>query len=225
MSELLELPLFKDLSEESIYTLCFGANLRSTSHREILFERGDPAVCFGVVLSGAYKLTRINPLGEEAVVHFSAYGDVVGALILSQPNSVYPVTSTAMGPSRALLIPRETYLKSWAVNSLLLSKVHGLFSSRIGRFQTQKTMQRSPLTAKVATILLQIVTNSSHSNEYLVPMPITRREIADSLGVTVESVIRVMSEWEKLGIIQTDDQNIRVLQPNLLIQQVNTPPK
>jgi len=164
-AELMGFPLFKGLTESAVESLCHGASLRLNNHRDVLFERGNPAEWFGVVLSGAYKLTRINPLGEDAVVHFSAYGDVIGALVLSQPNSVYPVTSTAMGPSRALLIPRATYLKSWMVNPNLLSQVQGLFSNRIDRFQTQKAMQRSPLPAKVATILLQIVSKSHAADE------------------------------------------------------------
>jgi CRP-like cAMP-binding protein len=91
----------------------------------------------------------------------------------------------------------------------------------MARFQNQKIMQRAPLQSKVAAMLLQLVAKDTTKDELEVPLPLTRKEIADTLGVTAESVIRVMSEWVKKGYIVTTDQHIKILKPDLLIAQVD----
>lgn len=77
------------------------------------------------------------------------------------------------------------------------------------------------MASKIAALLLQLVADeSSADGELEVPLPLTRKEIADSLGVTVESVIRVMSDWTKQGYISTNDHHIKILQPEWLISQM-----
>ncbi len=51
----------------------------------------------------------------------------------------------------------------------------------------------------------------------VLPIPLTRQEIADSLGATVESVIRIMSSWSQQGIIRTMDRKIEILKMSSII--------
>lgn len=222
INEIGKFDLFKEHSPESIANLCENGFIKPHSHKEIVFNVGDSAKYFGVVLSGAYKLTKISPVGEESVIHFSSPGDVVAALIMTQKNTTYPVTVKAMGPSRMLLIPQETYTRYWIQNPHLIIKMQGLLSTRMSRLQNQKVMQRAPMASKIASMLLQLVAQDKLTNDQLeVPLPLTRKEIADTLGVTVESVIRVMSDWVKHGYIETTDQYIKILTPDRLIEQID----
>ncbi len=220
-SEIKGFALFKGFEENQILDLCTGAEIKVHQHKEQVFTFGDRASCFGVVLSGAYKLSRIAISGEESVIHFSSPGDVVAALVMPQANPKYPVNVKAMGPSRILLIKRDTYIQYWLKNPDLIIRIQGLLSTRMARFQNQKVMQRAPLQSKVAAMLLQLIAKDTSKDELEVPLPLTRKEIADTLGVTVESVIRVMSEWVKKGYIITTDQHIKILKPDLLIAQVD----
>lgn len=220
LSEIKGFALFKGISDEVILNLCTNSEIKIHKHKEQVFVFGDPASYFGIVLSGAYKLSRIAVSGEESVIHFSSPGDVVAALVMPQVKPVYPVNVKAMGPSRILLIHRDIYIQNWLKNPDLIIRIQGLLSTRMSRFQNQKVMQRAPLQSKVAAMLLQLVAKDTVENELEVPLPLTRKEIADTLGVTVESVIRVMSEWVKKGYIITTDQHIKILKPEVLIAQV-----
>jgi CRP-like cAMP-binding protein len=79
-------------------------------------------------------------------------------------------------------------------------------------------MLKAPLNQKVASLLINLLEKNPTENGLELPLPITRKEIADTLGATVESVIRIMSEWSKMGIIQTNDQYIRVIKPDKVIE-------
>lgn len=221
LSEIKGFALFKGFTDGLILDLCTNAEIRVHQHKDQVFTFGDPASYFGIVLSGAYKLSRIAISGEESVIHFSSPGDVVAALVMPQPKPIYPVNVKAMGPSRILLIHRDTYIQNWLKNPDLIIRIQGLLSTRMARFQNQKVMQRAPLQSKVAAMLLQLASKDTIESELEVPLPLTRKEIADTLGVTVESVIRVMSEWVKKGYITTTDQQIKILKPDLLIAQVD----
>ena len=46
-----------------------------------------------------------------------------------------------------------------------------------------------------------------------VPLPLSRQEIADLVGTTIETAIRVMSRWQKEGVVETDKKGFRIADP------------
>lgn len=220
IAELMAFPLFHDLSRGSILELCRGGEIHTSRHREVLFRFSQEAGWFGIVLSGAYKLSRPSPGGEDTIVHFSTPGDVIAAFIMAQPRPLFPVSAIAMGPSRLLKIPRQAYITSWKQNPDLIFRIQNLLSSRMSLMQDQRVLVRAPLSLKVANLLINLLDKNPRDEGLELPLPLTRKEIADNLGASVEAVIRVMSEWSKQGWIETNDQHIRVLRPDVLLNQL-----
>lgn len=221
LMEALDFPVFAGLKLEDLERLCDKSQIIVSSHREVVFQFGEPAQYFGFVLSGAYKLSRPTPQGEDTIVHFSTPGDFIAAFIMAQPNPVYPVTATAMGSSRFIKIPREVFTTKWKLHPELILKIQSLLSSRMAHMHSQKALQKAPLAAKVAALLMELAAGERTQKELVLPLPLTRKEIADSLGASVESVIRVMSEWSKKGYLKTSDQNITILKPDLIIAEMD----
>lgn len=221
LHEIKQFQLFREMTKDQIELLCSDGTVKVLRHRELLFKAGDEANSFGVVLSGAFKLSRTDLNGEDAIIHFSSPGDILAALVLPQQSPKYPVNVRAMGPSRVLVIPRDVYLKFWLTNPTLMASVQGLLSSRMAKHQHLRVMQRAPLSAKVASLLLQLGSKAGGSNELEVSLPLTRKEIADSIGVTVESVIRIMSEWSKVGYIKNSENSIQIVDPAKLVEEIH----
>lgn len=220
LNELKAFPIFQNYSIERLCDLCTGAEILICKHREVVFKFADDANRFGVVLSGAFKLSRPTVVGEDAVIHFSSPGDVVGALIMAQPNPKYPVTLTAMGPSRYLSIPKNNFVQHWSNDSELIMNIQALLSTRMNNFHAQKAMLKSPAAARIAELLIKLA-DQSNPDELLIKIPLTRKEIADNLGLTVESVIRIMSDWSKQEYIKTSDQIITILKPEKLLSFIS----
>lgn len=222
LGELNKFSLFESLSDQETSALCDNGIVRFCKHREEIFSFGKPADYFGIVLSGAYKLSRLNPMGEESVIHFCAPGEVIAALVMAQKNSTYPVTVKAMGPSRILILKKENYTQNWLVRPELILKIQSQLSTRMSLLQNQKLMQRAPVSAKVAAFLLQYLMNHEHDSnddQLIIPVPLTRKEIGDALGLSVETVIRTMSDWGKKDIISSTDQMIKVKNVEFLISE------
>lgn len=217
LEELKQFELFKGFGDNVIKSLCDGGRTIFNQHREVLFSCDEEAHYFGVVLSGAYKLCRPSLGGSDSILQVVVPGDIVGALVMCNAKPIYPVTVVSMGPSRFLKIPREIYPIGWQMNGPVISRVQELLSKRMQHMHTQKVLLRSHLSVRVAQLLLDLMDSVSTDGTHLLKVPITRQEIADSLSVTVESVIRVMSPWSKEGIIQSSDQYIKILRVDRLV--------
>jgi CRP-like cAMP-binding protein len=222
LPELKSFRLFDGFSDDQIDLLCKDISVKVTQHKEPLFRFKDKAEYFYIILSGAYKLTRPSPNGEDSILHFAHSGDVIAAFIMAQPQPMYPITAISMGPSRALKIHRSNYTDSWKNNGDLIFRIQNLLSTRMTSMQSQKALSKSPLQAKIASLLIDLVDKQPYSeNSVTLPIPLTRKEIADSVGASVESIIRIMSEWSKKGLIKTEDQNITIVKTDKIIELMN----
>ncbi|HPI41473.1 MAG TPA: Crp/Fnr family transcriptional regulator [Pseudobdellovibrionaceae bacterium] len=219
LGELSQFPLFQKFSREKLLQLVSDSQIVVTNHREVLFRCGEKASCFGIVLGGAYKLIKPGTGGEDTILHFSTPGDVVAAFIMSQDSPSYPLSAISMGPSRFLKIPRKNYREFWMADPDLILRVQNLLSTRMSSLQSHKAMTKSPLSQKVALLLLDLLERQPKNENNILNLPLTRKEIADSLGASVETVIRIMSEWSKLGYIQTTDQQINILNIDQILKQ------
>lgn len=222
LPELRSFRLFEGFSDEHIESLCKDSTVKITRHKEPLLRSKERAEGFYVVLSGAYKLTRPAPNGEDSILHFAHSGDVIGAFIMPQPQPVYPISAISMGPSRALRIPRSNYIENWKNNGDLIFRIQNLLSTRMTSMQNQRVMSKSPLQAKVASLLIDLIEKQPENTDTVkIPIPLTRKEIADSVGASVESIIRIMSDWSKKGLINTEDHNITIIKTDKIIELMN----
>ncbi|MCB0389678.1 MAG: Crp/Fnr family transcriptional regulator [Bdellovibrionales bacterium] len=217
LPELCALKLFSEFSELEVKSLCQGGKVIVNDHRKVLFKAGSKADFFFVILSGAFKLVRQTLQGDDAIIHFSGPGDVLGALILTQRNPLYPISAISMGPSRALKIPKANY-SCWKDNPTLVFRIQNLLSNRMVSLQQQKVLNKSSLQAKMANLLIELAELQSTNSQQTIPIPLTRKEIADTVGASVESIIRIMSDWSKKGYVVTNDKQITILKSSKLIE-------
>ncbi len=220
LPEILAYPIFQGLKKEQVLELLLGGVTRSSKHREYLYRQGDPANFFSIVLRGAYKLTKPTPQGDDVILYFSCPGDAIGALVMAHPMGVYPVSVVAMGPSLVWQIPKKTYQQSWMTNASVTIRLQNLVFNRMSLLQGEKTRQKTPVAQKVAYVVLQLIEKYSTEGENILPVPVTRKEIADSIGSSVESVIRVMSEWSQAGLVRTNESHIEVLNTARIVEML-----
>lgn len=199
--------IFKNLNRPTIDRALTNASLRQFKHREFILRAGDPAEFFCIVLDGAAKLIRHSPRGEDLIMHFAVQGDLVGALVMNQgPGSVFPVSAKSMGPTRVLCIPKATYREYWLPQAEIQTALNALLYKRMSTIQDDKTLSTSPLRTRLASFLLRHVDRDSDDGSQALSLALTRQEIADSLGVAVESVIRIMRDWLEDGTIQRQSE-------------------
>ena len=204
-------------SDSEISGLLDAAEAKELRHREVLYRAGDQASNFALVVQGALKLVKYTPAGDEFIVHFATPGDPVGALVMQNPKSTYPVTVVAMGPSVVFRIPKNTFLTSWTKDLQAMQSVNRMLFSRMNDMHEQRAMAKAPLVQKIARQLVSLIERIEGEGATVLSVPLTRQELADSVGASVESVIRVMSEWSRSGLIRTTHHHIEIPRMDLLL--------
>jgi CRP/FNR family transcriptional regulator len=207
---------FQHLPPEEVERLVEGHRFKNLKHHEALFVAGEAAEQFAVVLTGAFKLVRPTPRGEDAIMYFATPGDLIGALVMPKPGSRYPISAISLGPSTALLLPRATYQKAWAQSPVVQAQLNSFLHARMRGLQDEKASSKLALQQKIAALFLKLMDRYPGTEGSKLPIPLTRQEIADSVGATVESVIRSMSELSQRGIIRTEDKQIEILRPDMI---------
>lgn len=82
---------------------------------------------------------------------------------------------------------------------------------RFMEFQNDRCMERTHIPQKLADLLLRLLNRQTSSSGNQILFPITRKDMALRIGTHTETVIRVLSDWTKKGIIKTKDRRVEVI--------------
>jgi CRP/FNR family transcriptional regulator len=208
--EIRALPVFAGLLKSQVNSLLSQAEVCTHYHGESLFKTGEPAEFFGYVLSGVYKLAHHTVNGEEIIMYFGCKGEALAIMSVMEAETKFPFHALALGTARFLKIPRTTFLQTWLQNPKVLHRFQSELQRRIFRSYDEKCIQRLPLSQRIAHLLLYLSEFKSDCQR-VIEIPLTRREIANYVGATPESVIRKMSSWSQRGWIATTEQQITLL--------------
>lgn len=215
------LEVFRDLPSTDVERLLEGAELLRHRHRDLLFRAGEDADHFALVVSGCYKLLKPSPKGVETLLAFATASEPIGLLTMAPAQARYPVTAQSLGASSLFWIPRGTYLKSWLQEPEIVRRMHQKIMDRCRGFHSDRSLQHLPLPARVAGFLLRCLDLHGVERNNLLRYPLTRREISEAVGAQPESVIRVMSAWQKSGWLTTCERHIEILHPEKLAEFLN----
>lgn len=177
------------------------------SKKHFLFTEGEIADSFFLVLKGAIKLVKILP-GEEhqAIVDIVMPGEMIGSVLMldEKASPIYPLSAMALIPSEVLQISKSFYHSYWKKYPNLLEISHQQMVKRIQKLQLSQSIQRLSVEKRLAFILTELI--GPHYE-----LQITRKELSDWAGTSTESVIRIMSRWEKEQLLSTKNKNLELL--------------
>lgn len=211
-------PLFAALSESEWDDVAPLLNGFCYPRDAYLFFEGDPPDFLYVVWMGRVKLLRHSVDGRDVVLDVLGPGRLVGELAVFDGAS-YSQTVQTMEEVAVICIARKDFLyllQRYPVLSLAvineLSRrlrvandlVHSLAVDRVER--------------RIARALLRLTTYNSVpvKDGLMIQMRLTRQDLADMTGTTVETAIRVMSRFRKQGWITTQRGRVVIKAPEAL---------
>lgn len=204
------IPFFSEISTQEITRLIQGCEYLEAPKGTRFFSQGREASHCYLVVSGGSKLAKSGVNLEEAIMCFCRRGDFFGAALMPEPDSIYPVTAYAVEETLLLKIPRAVYLERWLVNPVVSQYIHCQVSCRLREFLCDKSLSLAPVRAKIANFLRRAHEVQCEPGENLIPMRLTRKDIAARTGCTVETVIRTLKDWTDQGWIKTEGHRIKI---------------
>lgn len=179
--------------------------------KSILFREGDPALRAFSIVEGVVKLSRLLADGKQQVVGFRFPGDIIGF----GTQRTYAFDAELLTAGQFCRVERGKLDQLLRRYPLMERRLLDLCLEELGRTQDHLvTVGRRSAGSRVATFLLGL--SEVHRRRGLssgeLPMPMTRSDIGDFLGLTLETVSRTFAAFKRQGIVaEPGHQRLRLL--------------
>ncbi len=187
---------------------------------DYIFFESDLAEWFHIVKEGKIKLVKHSDTGKDVILQIFAPGDMFGEVSLFD-RKPYPASAQAMEASTILKLSRKDFFLFFGRHPFVASEmIMDLGRQLKEAHATIKSLAVDRVEQRIANILLKLAEKLGTPGEggTILNLSITRQDLADMAGTTVETTIRVMSRFTKANIIKTVSGKIVLLDRELLQQ-------
>lgn len=205
-----KIPLFQDISGETLQRLVAGIEMREVRRRQVLYLPGDPGQAVFFVHGGRVKISKVTPDGKELTLAYRGPGEIFGELVLIDGG---PREEMAEATENALIseldrVEFEKIVQREGVIGYRLTKVVAQRRRDVENKIEQLVFK--DVNAKLAELLLRLASEYGieDSRGTLVALKITHQEMANLIGSTRETVSLTLSQFKRKGLIQTDGRKV-----------------
>jgi CRP/FNR family transcriptional regulator len=210
--------LYRGLSEDDRKRIADVALVKSWDKGETIFHEGDPSDFLLTVLSGRVKVVKLQPSGKEVILEIFGPGDPVGAVVAYEGRP-FPASAVALDRTSCLLVRRGPFFGLLEKHPSLVRGLLSAFTRRIVELaQRIPEVAGARVETRFAHLFLKLADRMGRPREgaLLVPIVLSRQELADLTGTTIETCIRLMSRWGKEGVIETVKEGFVLLDRSAL---------
>ena len=175
---------------------------------KILFSEGQVADTLWAVKDGVVHIVKSGADGREIVLEVVPPGELFGAVVALEGRP-YPASAVAAENSVVWRIPavlaRELCQKHPSLRASILEQV----TTRLrGAHDRMRSIALERVEQRLARMLLTLAEKIGQRRDRLTVLSVTRQELADMIGTTVETTIRVTSRWQQTGLIRSSRHQI-----------------
>lgn len=195
---------FRTLDEAALADVAGHATERRLAPGDALFEQGEPARRFYLVLEGRLKVTVLTRDGKQFLIRLLQPGDFCGlAFALRRPD--FPASCRAVVATRVMGW-QMTYWKALVEEHPAIGIGMALSMGRhVEDMHSRMTeLATEPVERRVAHAVLRLARGAGQPTDggVRVDFPVTRQDLAEMAGTTLHSVSRVVSAWSDQGIVR-----------------------
>jgi len=187
---------------------------------DYIFFEGDTPEWLPIVKEGRVKLIKHSNTGKDVILQIFAPGDMFGEAFLFD-HKPYPASAQAMEPSTILKLSRKDFLIFFGRHPFVATEmIMNLGRQLTEAHATIKSLAVDRVEQRIAGILLKLADKLGVSKDggIILNLSLTRQDLADLAGTTVETTIRIMSRFTKSKIITPLSGRILILDPQNLQQ-------
>ncbi len=210
------IPILASLRAEDREALSPLCEMRGYEKAETIFSEGEPAERIHFLFVGKVKIVKAGP-GRDLILEILGPGEPVGAVAAFEGRP-FPATAVTLEPSGILSIPERAFFalldkrpeitrRLLAGLTMRLMNVNRHMADLLGSVEYRAARLFQALAARMG---------QKRAEGLFIPLPLSRQEIADLLGTTIETAIRVMSRWQKDGLVDTEKAGFLIRDPAAL---------
>ncbi len=194
---------FCNLKQKNLHSLNTNKKHITFKKREIIFREGDSPQGLYCIASGMVRLNHIDEEGNEIILRLYKAGDILGYRALFAEEK-YHATAVVQEDCEICFIPQNIVKELMAVEPELAWSFLKQVSKEVHNMEDRMTSIISkPVQSRVAEALIYFK-NELPASKW------TRRDIAEWIGTTPETVMRALAQFEDKGFIFQEGRSIRI---------------
>ncbi|HYN43096.1 MAG TPA: Crp/Fnr family transcriptional regulator [Thermoanaerobaculia bacterium] len=196
--------LFRCLNPAEARALSLVCRLQVCERGQTVFVEGTQAKEMSFVALGTVKIVKSTPT-RSVILRIVGAGSPVG-IVAAWEGRPYPGTAIAIEPSTIVHVPEREFFSLTDRHPEILRQLLKLMMDRQVQMGQRVSEMTGPVETRVAQALLDLVETAGkvQGSSGSIPLPLSRQEVADLAGTTVETAIRIMSRWNKEGLVLTE---------------------
>ena len=206
-----------DLPVEALGSLRDTGSFLLYKPRQVIFSEGGPCAALYLVCRGTVKLYCSDRFGREHIVDVAGPGSILGELPLDsdQPLSV---SAEAIAETQLCVLGRERLAALTRKEpSIGLRLLEALSSELAAARRKVRDLALKSAESRLAGLLIELAGHASDGTlEQQISVPYTRRELAEMIGVSTETAIRLISSLKDKRIIEASGRQIVITDPESL---------
>lgn len=211
--------IFSNLSEKDLALLeqCKTAN--QYKRKQIIFYEGNPVVGLYCIQSGKVKLYKTSDDGKQQILKIAQGGDILGhsSLFTDTPHIA---TAEVIEESDICFLDKTRFLSVLQANPSASLKLLGQLSRELNRSEEQVLdLAYKSVRVRFAEFLLTLKQSFGicEHGVYRIQIVLSREELAQAIGTTVETAVRLLSEFRAEGLVEVEKKSILIKEPEKLL--------
>lgn len=207
------LPLFRRVPAPLRARVANVARLKSYEKGELIFAEDDPSDAFIVIVSGRVKVFKSTPAGKEIILEIFGAGDPLGAVALYE-GAPFMASALSLEPTAVISIEQAEFFRLLEAEPILVRSLLSGLTLRLAELTRRLAeLTGARVETRFARLFLKLADQIGRAERggVFVPMPLSRQELADLAGTTIETAIRILSRWQKDNVLLTEKNGFVVV--------------
>jgi CRP/FNR family transcriptional regulator len=188
--------------------------------RQVIFHEGAPANGLYFLCHGAVKLYQSDRRGSEHIVAVAAGGDVLGELP-SDPSAPYSVSAETLTDSQLCYLPRARLTQFILAQPMAGVRLIGALSAALGvTHKKVRSLALKTAESRLADLLIQLAATTGSGGTRLT-LRYSRRQLAEMIGVSTETAIRLLGRLKRKRAISTSQRELIIADADRLLRIAN----
>lgn len=212
--------VFQHATDDDLKLLTQRGIERSIEDGDFFFFQGDPARHLFVLTSGRAKLMQTSTAGQQVNLRTINEWQLFGALGAVHAEATYPATAQALEASTALAIESAFLHEMMKTRPYLSFDLMQLMTGYIQEMQSRyRELATEKVERRIARTLLRLTAQMGIKTlEGDIELIFTRQDLAEISGTTLFTVSRVLSEWERQGLVETGRERVVIRNPHGIVR-------
>jgi CRP-like cAMP-binding protein len=203
--------LFAGLPPDRLEGIIENASVVTVQVGQMLFNRGDPARHFFLVLDGRIELSVVSPTGDKKIIDVIGPGNTFAEAIMFQQQNTFPVCAFGMEDSRLVKVENQPYLEALRTDAEACLVLLGDVCRRLHwQLQEIENLSITNATHRLVRFLLDRL-EMTGDDRGVIDLEMSRQAIAARLSVKPETLSRLLRRLVDGGILGAEGRCLNVI--------------